>query len=579
MISKKPLCTPVYLLEKRFSTICTLLLYAVFFSVLLLGGTFTHAQVIAPDTTGNSPEVIAPDWPDDSLGRRNPRGTVEGFIEAVSDENYTKAARYLNLDTTLKVEEDGIKMVQALQRLLDHGGKIIPYSWISNDQEGQLNDNLGPNLDRVGTATVKDESFDIFVEKTVEATGAPIWLFSSQTIKRIPVITPEEVEEPIADRTLPDFLKENKWGGVPIGHWISMLLLAILSYLVAWSLTSAAIFMLRLLWHKSKNEPTVGIILAFELPIRLYLSAWILVVSSQEVGISIIVRQRFSELTIIVGMVAVLLLLWRLIDVLTRFGEKQMIRHNNMSGISIVLFLRRGAKIALLILGVITILSTFGFDVTTGIAALGIGGIALALGAQKTVENFVGSVTLIADQPIRVGDFCKVGQTLGKVEQIGMRSTRLRTNERTIVTIPNGEFSSLQIENFAHRDRYLINPKLRLHYQTTPSQIRTLLPALRNLLELTPKMDLESSRVRLIEITEDALIVEVFGYINTIDYNEFLEIQENLILQMMETVEADGKGLAIPSRLLYFNQEKEMTEEKTVVPTNQSVPNELTARA
>src|SRR5690606_23005857 len=135
----------------------------------------------------------------------------------------------------------------------------------------------------------------------------------------------------------------------------------------------------------------------------------------------------------------------------------------------------RAAKIAIVALGIIWILGAIGVDITTGLAALGIGGLALALGAQKTIENFVGSVTLITDQPIRVGDFCSVAGTTGTIEKIGMRSTRIRTLDRTVVTIPNGEFSSSKIENYAHRDRFWFHPVIGLRYETTPDQIRYLL--------------------------------------------------------------------------------------------------------
>ncbi|GEO03881.1 hypothetical protein AAE02nite_15450 [Adhaeribacter aerolatus] len=513
------------------------------------------AQILpSSDTTQNA--TAAPSWPADSLGRRTPRGTVNGFIEAVADENYSRAARYLNLETNSGADSTGVKTAQTLQRLLDKGGNIIPYSWISNEPAGNADDSFGPDLDRVGNATVNGESFDIMLEKTVDTTGAPLWLFSSQTIKRIPIDTLVVAKPPITKKIIPSVLIDNKWGGVPIGHWLGMLFLAIFSYGLAWGITSLVTFLIRFFWHKSKNEPTVGIIRAFALPIRLYLAALILVFSSQEAGISIIVRQRFSEMTVIVGLVAVLLLLWRLLDVLTRFGEKELTQRGNMSGISVLLFLRRGAKIALIVLGFITILGTFGFDITTGIAALGIGGIALALGAQKTVENFVGSVTLIADQPIRVGDFCKVGQTTGTVEQIGMRSTRIRTGERTIVTIPNGEFASLQIENFAHRDRILFAPKLRLHHLTTAAQIKAILKELRVLLAENAKVDPTSARVRFIEIGQDYLTVEVYSYILTTDFNQFLEAQEELILSMMEIVENTGQGFAVPARNLYLAADK-----------------------
>jgi len=506
--------------------------------------------VLPADTAGNAQQASTPAWPVDSLDRRTPRGTVNGFMKAVAAEDYYKAARYLNLDTTLYKAQDGVRLAQALQRLLDQGGRLLPRSWMSDELMGDSDDNLGPDLDRVGSAEVNGESFDLMVEKTLGDGGAPIWLFSRQTIQRIPS-QEQVVTAPLTDQVLPSVLKEHKWGGVPIGHWLSMLLLAVLAYLMAWVITYLITFAIRLSWHKAKDEPTIGIIRAFALPIRLYLATWILVASSQEVGISIIVRQRFSGLTMIVGMVALLLLLWQLIDVITQYSEKLMTHRSNMSGISIVLFLRRGAKVALIVIGVIAVLGTLGFDVTTGIAALGIGGIALALGAQKTVENFVGSVTLIADQPIRVGDFCKVGETVGTVEQIGMRSTRIRTNDRTVVTIPNGEFSSQRIENFAHRDRFLFAPKLRLPLETSLAQMRVVLAELRTMLTSTPHIA-PDPRVRLVQIGADSLVVEIFSYVQALNFNEFLAIQEDLILQIMEIVETKGKGFAFPSQTLYL---------------------------
>lgn len=521
-----------------------------------------QAQSLPSDTTVRAQESLAPAWPDDSLGRRTPRGTVEGFIKAVAEVNYARAAHYLHIDSTLQENREGPELAQALQRLLDQQGDIIPYAWISDDPGGNADDNLGPNLDRVGTASAGGETFDILLEMTEGPQGGPIWLFSSQTVQRIPADMEEEVPAPLVERALPEFLEESKWGGVPAGHWLAMLLLAVLAYLLAWGITSLFLFLIPFFWRRARKEPTAGIIRAFALPIRLYIAVWILVVASQAAGISIIVRQGFSEATVIVGLIALLLLLWRLVDFLTSFFERRLTRHGNLAGFSAVLFLRRGAKIALIAFGAIAILGTLGFDVTTGLAALGIGGIALALGAQKTVENFVGSVTLIADQPVRVGDFCKVGDTVGTVEQIGMRSTRIRTNDRTIVTIPNGEFSSQKIENYAHRDRFWFHPVLTLRYETTPDQIRFLLTELRAVLLAHPKVDPDPARVRFVELGAHSLNLEVFAYVHTSDFNGFLEVQEELILRMMDVVEASGTGFAFPSQTLYMARDKAYANEK-----------------
>ena len=218
---------------------------------------------------------------------------------------------------------------------------------------------------------------------------------------------------------------------------------------------------------------------------------------------------------------------------------------------------------AIVVLGIIAILGTIGFDVTTGLAALGIGGIALALGAQKTIENFVGSVTLIADQPIRVGDFCSVGGTTGTVEQIGMRSTRLRTGERTVVTIPNGEFSSTRIENFAHRDRFLFTTILDLRTDTSPDQIRYLLVELRTLLYAHQMVSPDPARVRFIGIAASSLQIEIYAYIQTLAYDAFLEIREDLLLRIMDIVAASGSDFAFPSQTIYFAADKGKSETKS----------------
>ncbi|MFB9862275.1 mechanosensitive ion channel family protein [Rufibacter immobilis] len=519
-----------------------------------------QAQEAAADTV--AVEATVPNWPDDSLGRRTPRGTVEGFIQAISEQNYVKAALYLNLDSALQQPQRGEKLAHALQRLLDQGGEILPYAFISDTSSGRSNDNLGPNLDRVGSATVNGENFDLFLEMIESPEGGPIWLFSSQTVQRIPVDI-EQASKPIADQVMPSVVVEKKWGGVPVGHWLSLLLIAALAYAVAWCIIMGLRYVLRRTWKKAREESVAGLIQAFSLPIQLYLALRLAIWASQTAGISIIVRQKFSALTIIATVVLFLLLIWRLIDVFGLYLQRRMIARRHQAGLSAVLFLRRGAKLAVVVFGVIAVLGTLGFDVTTGIAALGVGGLALALGAQKTVENFVGSVTLIADQPIRVGDFCKVGDTVGTVETIGMRSTRIRTNDRTIVTIPNGDFSSQRIENYAHRDRIWFHPTFGVRCDTSPEQIRYLLVELRAILYAHPKIDPTSARVRFVGIGASSFNLEVFSYVLTSDFDEFLEIQEDLLLRMMDVINASGTSFAFPSQTLYLGRDTGLEQEKT----------------
>ena len=548
--------TPIKTLTSRSSTY----LRYCFILLLLISGTETRAQLFQTDTAKATTEEKA--FPPDSLGRRTPRGTVEGFLRAVASQNYTSAAMYLRLDPKLKKRPDRVKLAQSLQSLLDAKGNIFPYSWISDKPTGQTDDNLGENLDQVGTATINGQSIDLMLESTKDTGGGPIWLFSSETLERIPLDTAKVAETTLVEKVSPKFLERLEWGGVPVAHWLAMVFMVIAAYVAAFIITKFIQFILPLVWKRARRESTSGIIQSFVLPIRLYLAVWIFVVASRHAGISIIVRQRLNDVTVIVGVVAILLLLWQLLDFISNLIEKQMAHHGNNSGISAVLFLRRAGKVALVVLGIIFILSTFGFNVTTWLTALGIGGIALALGTQKTVENFVGSVTLIADHPIRVGDFCRAGDVVGTVESIGMRSTRIRTGERTVVSIPNGELSSTRIENFAPRDRFLFNPVLGLRYETTPDQIRYLLVELRSILYAHPKVDPDPARIRFVGMTADSLNLEVWSYISTTSNDEFLEVKEDLLLRFMDVVNASGTGFAYPSQTIYFAKDQGVSAEK-----------------
>jgi MscS family membrane protein len=528
---------------------------------LILIPLFGTSQSLLPQQDTAKSRYQEPQIPADSLGRRTPRGTVQGFIKAVAEENYGRAALFLSIDKTLRKKQEKTKLVKALQELMDKKGNIYPYSLLSNDPQGFLDDNLGPNLERIGTAKLNNESFDLILESKKDAAGAPVWVFSSQTIQRVPPDIDEALLTPLIDKISPDALAAKKWMGVPVSHWLATLFILITAYLAAWGLTKFVLYLLPLLWKKARTEPHAGIISAFSVPIQIYGAVWIFVIGCREAGISIILRQRFSTLTIVVLLISFILLLWQLVNVITRFFEHRMSRIGNQEAVSALLFLRRAAKTALIILCVIMILSTLGFDVTTGLAALGIGGIALALGAQKTVENFVGSVTLIADRPVRVGDFCKVGDITGTVQQIGMRSTQIRTNDRTVVTIPNGEFSSLKIENFTHRDRFLFHPIFGLRFETSPEQIRSLLGELRNALTSNPKVDPNPARVRFIEIGVDSLNIEIFAYINAANFDEFLEVQEELYLRMITIIKDSGTDFAFRSQTIYLAEDSWVAEQ------------------
>lgn len=509
-----------------------------------------------------APATPAPEVPPDPLGRRTPQGTVTGYIAAVAEEDYDKAARFLDIEFLspgLRAAR-GPELARRLQVLLDQRGTVQATPLISNKPEGTLDDEAGIDQDRVGVIRLDEDRIPVLVKRVEDEQGHPIWLFSAETLLALPDEEVATATETPLERFLPTRLKEHKWGGVPVGHWLAMLALAAVCYLIAWLVTTTATLLVRLVWKRARDRRAAKLIKALAIPVRLYLAVWLFVYGSQRAGVSIVVRQYFAEATVVVAWLAILILCWRLIDVSAMLGEQRMYRRNNAGGLSAILFFRRSGKFILVAIGIITILDTIGLEVATWLAALGIGGLALALGAQKTVENLVGSLTVIFDQPVRVGDYCKVGVIAGTVENIGMRSTRLRTLDRTVVTIPNGYFSDQLIENYAHRDRFLMNFSLNLRYDTSPDQIRWLLVELRALLYAHPKVNPDPARVRFAGFAESTLRMDVFAYLDVADFEESLQVKEDIYLHVMEKVEESGTALAYPSHTLYLGRDGGVSE-------------------
>jgi MscS family membrane protein len=219
---------------------------------------------------------------------------------------------------------------------------------------------------------------------------------------------------------------------------------------------------------------------------------------------------------------------------------------------SLVRIAARLVSLAVAVLIVVEGARTLGLPVMGLIAGLGVGGLAVALAAQSTIENFIGSITVYADRPVRVGDFCRFGDEVGTVEQIGLRSTRIRTLGRSVMTIPNAEFSRLKLDNFSLRDNNLFRTTVSLRYETTPQQLRDVLAGVRKLLLDHPRVLEDPARVRLVEFGPHSFQLEIFAYVDSSDWNEFLGIREELFLQIADAVEAAGTRLAVPARTAYL---------------------------
>jgi small-conductance mechanosensitive channel len=209
-----------------------------------------------------------------------------------------------------------------------------------------------------------------------------------------------------------------------------------------------------------------------------------------------------------------------------------------------------------LVAAVLIVADQLSIPLTGVLASFGIGGIAFALAAQPTLQNLLSGFTIYADRPLSVGDFCRFGDKMGTVEEIGLRSTRLRTLDRTVISVPNSQFLDMELENYARRDRFLFTTTLGLRYETSPDQLRYVLTELRKLLIAHPMVVSEPLRVRFAGFGAHSLDVEIFSYILASDIDAFSAIREDLLLRIMATVDAAGTQFAFPSMVHYDAKDK-----------------------
>jgi MscS family membrane protein len=207
---------------------------------------------------------------------------------------------------------------------------------------------------------------------------------------------------------------------------------------------------------------------------------------------------------------------------------------------------RQIVKLLLLLAAVLMVVSSWGYNTSTILAGLGVGGLAVALAAQKTIENLFGGISVIGDRPVLVGDTCRFGNSVGTVMHIGLRSTRLRTGDRTIISVPNSQFSTMSLENLSSRDKYFFHPMLNLRRDTTQAQMSEVLAAVKEILTITPKIEAGGVPVRFTGIGQYSLDVEVAVYLTCADDDEFLRLQQELLMKMLAAIEKAGTALAVP---------------------------------
>jgi MscS family membrane protein len=516
-------------------------------SIFLFVGAASHspaqlAKSSAPPAKAEPAAVVDP------LGRETPRSTMMGLLKYAERQDFATAARYLQLPPGQDMNVSQL----AKELLALHSRFKGDVDLLSDDPKGTVEAGFPPGEVRAGVIAVGGTTVDVILVRVEDPEFGKIWLVSQETVARIPDLYAQMQSEgpTLADRILPPALSSRHVLGMSLAQWIGWLLSIPISWVLAW-LLALLLSAPRRVWYKFRQLPFKSI---WESPLGTPLKCIIAILIH---GLFVyllepplLYRAYYSRFlaALLAGCIA-----WLVSRIIDRGFDHAVKRTRQRGGgESILVMMQRLTHIVMLSIAFVAAMALFGINVKTTLAGLGIGGLAVALGAQKTLENIIGGVSLLMDKAVHVGDFCEIVGKLGTVEDIGLRSLKLRTLDQNLLVVPNGALAQMQFQNMKARPKLLIDQTFSLRIETRVEQLRFVLDGVQSMLNGHPSIESGTSRIRVNDFAGAAFELELFAYGKTGDWAAFTAIRQDVILKVAEIVEAAGAHFAGPTRLTYL---------------------------
>lgn len=488
--------------------------------------------------------------PYDEHSRSTPRSSLIALSLAVREQDYERALNYFdlrNLPFSLDEEEiDGIDLVKKLH-IVARRAMRIDIEDLSDDPLGHQDDGLPAYRDRITTIKTKQGPVDIMMQRVPRGDGVFIWKISNATVAIIPALDAEFGYGVIGNK-LSELFPHYVIFGFEVWQIVMLMGLLIIGYAIAFVVTFVLVQILQKNERFNKQRLRKFVVG----PFRFLITILFFRATFDMIAPSLIARALFDAKTFLI--IATLWVMTGVIDLIIHRFADHMKRSGQQDAVVLLKPAATAIKLTIMLIAIVSWMDNLGYEVTTIIAGLGVGGVAVALAAQKSMENLIGSITIYMSQPVRVGDFCKFGTTLGTVEEIGLRATQLRTLGRTVVHIPNALFAAKEIENLTQRDKILYRTRLRLSYNDTTEQVKQVLKSIRELIDQHEFIDEENSRVRFLEFGEYSQELELYVYIKTMDFVEYLEYVEDINLRLNDIVESAGAHLTVPVKNINLNE-------------------------
>ncbi|MFS1440125.1 mechanosensitive ion channel family protein [Shewanella sp. 10N.286.48.A6] len=445
---------------------------------------------------------------------------------AVQENDWEAATEFIDLRYLPKDinPEDGADLLRKLA-ILWNKQNILDLSQISDQPEGHLNDKLPSYRDLLGVLETSKGPVPVYLQRVPDGKKGKIWKISNATIAQVPELWDEYGYSPQIEalaNVLPQFTMFH------MENW--QLLIFILCIFFGWIATGLISIAAKTIAAKFEHK-LAGLTRFSGNSLRWFLYLSSLQYVALSLGLSIRARVWFDNSTLLY--IANTILILGLVELYSAIKSKQLNDQDKSYSVALLRPMVAILKIVIVVVIALMWFESSGYNMATILTGLGVGSLAIALAAQKPLENVFGALTLYAARPIKPGDFCRFGTTMGVVEEIGLRSTRIRKLDRTVVHIPNSVFSSQELENFSVIDRRRYKHDLRISLDTSKEQLQMLLMELRKLLLSHPRVLEIAQRARFLAIERDAFVVNVNAYIDTGDINEYFGIAEDLNFHLL----------------------------------------------
>lgn len=514
----------------------------ILFSVLCGSSLFAQEENEKTETVSVAIPVEADKGPEDALNRGTPRGSAVGFLEAAAQFDFEKASQYLDMRNLPEdvAELGGHELARQLNHVLSRTVWLDDYN-VSDSPEGARGDDLPTYRDELVTIKTMDgREFPIWMQRIPRGDGEQIWKISNRSIALVPDLY-DEFSYPESVETIRKFFPEDSsFLGLETFKWVIMIVIALISWPVLWVVGWALsrIF-------SSPKQPTYPLVKKALTGPMVFIGLLIItgfVVETLGAG-------AYAQMVMDAKTLSIIGVIWAFWSFISLFRAKKQIKliANNRPGAAKLLQpMSTLAKIFVVLFGLLFWLNNVGVNITTVLAGLGVGGLAVALALQKPIEDMMGALSIFSQAPFRVGDLVKYRQVLGIIEEIGLRTTRIRTLTNTIVSCPNAQIAYEEVENITYRERIRYWPTLRMRYDTSPEQLERIRDGIIDVLNGHEMVLEDPVRVRFTDFDRDAVLIKVHSFVNTTEFTRFLEIAEELNLQIMKVVAREDARFALP---------------------------------